>query len=129
MTEQAVNGLPKIDWSLRDKRHGILQSIFNRVRGNLMAAKQNVCPKGHRFTKSSDCPTCPICEAARKPADGFLARLAAPARRALEREGIATLQQLAKHTEAEILSLHGMGPNAVQKLKDALQEAGLRFQD
>jgi hypothetical protein len=29
------------------------------------------CANGHVFYKSSDCPTCPKCQAARKPADGF----------------------------------------------------------
>lgn len=28
---------------------------------------QKTCPKGHTFLKSSDCPTCPTCEAAKKP--------------------------------------------------------------
>ncbi len=25
-----------------------------------------VCPKGHKYYKSSDCPTCPVCESHRK---------------------------------------------------------------
>ena len=49
-------------------------------------AKQKVCTNGHQFFKSSDCPTCPVCEAERKPKFGLLSLLAAPARRALERE-------------------------------------------
>jgi len=52
------------------------------------------CREGHKFFKSSDCPTCPICEAERKPKDSFLSLLAAPARRALERENIKTLESL-----------------------------------
>ncbi len=40
------------------------------------------CKQGHQFYKNSDCPTCPICEAERKPKDGFLSSLAALARRA-----------------------------------------------
>ena len=42
------------------------------------------CDKGHQYDKSSDCPSCPICEQERKPDSGFLARLSAPARRSLE---------------------------------------------
>ncbi|WP_144900395.1 RNA polymerase alpha subunit C-terminal domain-containing protein [Luteimonas cucumeris] len=85
------------------------------------------CPSGHKYYKSSDCPTCPKCEAQRKPEAGFLSELAAPARRALESKGIATLSQLAKHTEAQVLELHGMGPSSMPKLKDALKAKGLSF--
>lgn len=85
------------------------------------------CKQGHQYYKSSDCPTCPVCEEQRKPADGFLSTLSAPARRALENKGIATVKQLAKFSETEILSLHGMGPGSMPKLRIALQNAGLSF--
>ena len=85
------------------------------------------CPKGHQFYKTSDCPTCPICEAERKPTTGFLSVLAAPARRALENAGITTIQQLATYTEKEILALHGMGKSSIPRLKEVLQQAGLEF--
>ena len=62
-------------------------------------ATAKICPQGHRYFKSSDCPTCPQCETDRKPKDSFLAALAAPARRALEREQILTLQKLSSYTE------------------------------
>ena len=92
-------------------------------------SKKNLmtCPKGHKYYKSSDCPTCPICEQERKPHDSFLSLLVAPARRALESRGIRTLQQLSKFREAEILELHGMGPGSMPKLKNALQAEGLSF--
>lgn len=51
--------------------------------------------------------------------------LAAPARRALTQAGITTLQQAAGWTEHELMELHGMGPNALSRLKEALAEAGL----
>ncbi|MFC4099037.1 RNA polymerase alpha subunit C-terminal domain-containing protein [Paenibacillus xanthanilyticus] len=85
------------------------------------------CDNGHQYYKSSDCPTCPTCEQARKPNAGFLARLSAPARRALEHQGIATLQQLSAYSEKEILSLHGMGPKSMPTLRAALAESGLAF--
>lgn len=85
------------------------------------------CPKGHAFRQSSDCPTCPVCEAARKPASGFLAELSAPARRALERSGIDSLTKLAKRSEREILDLHGVGPSTLPKLRRSLAAAGLGF--
>ncbi|HEY1063576.1 MAG TPA: RNA polymerase alpha subunit C-terminal domain-containing protein [Daejeonella sp.] len=85
------------------------------------------CPKGHKFYKSSDCPVCPICEEERKPEDSFLALLGAPARRALENEGITSLEKLSAYSEKEILSLHGMGKSSLPKLNDALDKAGLTF--
>jgi DNA-directed RNA polymerase alpha subunit len=63
----------------------------------------------------------------RKPQEGFLAALSAPARRALENKGIKTLRQLAAYSETEILKLHGMGPGSLPKLNNALQAAGLSF--
>ncbi len=85
------------------------------------------CPKGHKYFKTSDCPTCPVCEEQRKPKNGFLSLLAAPARRALENKGITTLQQLSKFSEAELLELHGLGPGSIPKLQRALNEAKLSF--
>jgi predicted RecB family nuclease len=85
------------------------------------------CPKGHSYYKSSDCPTCPTCETLRAPKDGFLAKLVAPARRALEREGITTVAKLAKYSEREILQLHGIGPSSIPILKETLREKRLTF--
>ena len=82
------------------------------------------CKKGHQYYKSSDCPVCPVCEKERKPSAGFLSELSAPARRALEREGIDTLSKLSKYTEKELLKLHGMGPGSIPKLKQALKKEG-----
>ena len=62
-----------------------------------------------------------------KQADDFLSNLGAPARRALENKGIATVKQLASHSEKEIMQLHGMGPSTLPKLKAALKDAGLDF--
>lgn len=87
------------------------------------------CKKGHQFYKSSDCPVCPVCEAERKPKDSFLALIAAPARRALERENIKTLEDIAKWTEKELINLHGMGPSTIPKLKKALVDKGLSFKE
>lgn len=94
-----------------------------------MATKgeRRTCSEGHVYYKSSDCPTCPVCEQLRKPEEGFMALLGAPARRALEHAGIVTLVQLAACTEKDILKLHGMGPASMPVLRKALQEAGLRF--
>ena len=85
------------------------------------------CKNGHQFYKSSDCPTCPYCEQERKPKEGFLSLLAAPARRALENNNITTLKQLSAFTEKEILKFHGMGKSSIPKLKQALKECQLAF--
>jgi hypothetical protein len=63
----------------------------------------------------------------RKPEKGFLALLAAPARRALEKKGIFSLHHLAAHSEKEILQLHGVGENAMLLLRKAMDEKGLTF--
>ena len=89
--------------------------------------QQKTCENGHHFYKSSDCPTCPICEQARKPQEGFLSLLAAPARRALEGEGITTLEELTRFSESEILALHGIGPSSIPKLRSVLEAEGLSF--
>jgi predicted RecB family nuclease len=86
-----------------------------------------ICPKGHRYYKSTDCPTCPVCEEERKPKDSFLSILAGPARRALENNGITTLKQLSKFSEEDILKFHGMGKASLPKLREALSEQGLSF--
>ncbi len=89
--------------------------------------RRKVCLEGHTFYKSSDCPTCPKCEAARRPRDGFLADVASPARRALEGAGLTTLAKLARCRADEVMALHGMGPNALETLRAALRTRRLAF--
>ncbi|WP_436372160.1 DNA-binding protein [Cytobacillus sp. BC1816] len=57
----------------------------------------------------------------------FPEKLAKPALRALEGAGYFTIEQLAGATEAELLDLHGMGPNAMAKLRKAMADRGLTF--
>lgn len=57
----------------------------------------------------------------------FLPRLSAAARRALQNNGIKTLHDLAKYTEAEILHFHGIGRTAIPVLQKALKEKGFNF--
>jgi hypothetical protein len=58
-----------------------------------------------------------------------LPKLAAPARRALAGAGYTRLEDLTQATEAEVKELHGMGPNAMEALRNALAERGLSFRD
>jgi hypothetical protein len=85
------------------------------------------CKKGHQYYKSSDCPTCPICEKERQPKEGFLSLISAPARRALENQNIKTLKQLSKFSEKDILKLHGIGPSTIPVLRSALKKEDLFF--
>jgi DNA-directed RNA polymerase alpha subunit len=85
------------------------------------------CDKGHQFIKKSDCLSCPICENERKPKDHFMSALSAPARRALENNGITSIEQLVALSEKELLQFHGMGKSSIPKLKAVLQEHDLRL--
>ena len=87
------------------------------------------CNIGHKFYKSSDCPVCPICEKERKPKDNPLSLIAAPARRALENNGISTLEQVSCYSEKEIMLFHGMGKSTIPKLRKLLSEKGLAFRE
>lgn len=88
------------------------------------------CENGHKYYKSTDCPTCPTCEKEKKPTEGFLSKLSSPARSALlHYKGIDTLDKLSKYTEKEILGLHGMGKASIPILRKALEEKGLKFKD
>ena len=55
--------------------------------------------------------------------------LSAPARRALAGAGYLRLEQLAAVRERDIRRLHGIGPNALAKLRQALAARGLSFAD
>jgi DNA-directed RNA polymerase alpha subunit len=85
------------------------------------------CNKGHKFHKSTDCPVCPTCETEKKPKDGFLSLLSAPARRAIENNKIHSLAELSTYSEKEILNLHGFGKSSIPILKKVLSESGLSF--
>jgi hypothetical protein len=91
------------------------------------APKVKICDAGHTFIKSSDCPVCPECEKANKPGEGFLSLLGAPARRALQNNGITTLDQLSQYSVKELLQFHGLGPSSIPRLTKSLKEAGLNF--
>jgi hypothetical protein len=106
----------EIQWDYKNivKRKGKL--VF--LKTNSPSAKNlKICKNGHQYYKSSDCPTCPVCEEGRKPKSGFLSLISAPSRRALERENIRTLKTLSNWSEKEIISLHGIGHSTIPKLK------------
>jgi hypothetical protein len=55
------------------------------------------------------------------------AGLARPALRALAGAGITRTAHFKKITEAELKQLHGMGPKAIELIRQALADAGLAF--
>ena len=88
-----------------------------------------ICKNGHKYYKSSDCPVCPVCEAAKKSTNNPFSALGAPARRALENNGIKTIAGLAKFSEKEVLKFHGLGPSSIPALKNLLKEKKLSFRN
>lgn len=87
------------------------------------------CKKRHHYFKTSDCPTCPICEQERKPQAGLLSQLSAPARRALESKGIKTVLDLSQYSIKEIKALHGIGPSSIPKLLEELKKHNVNFRE
>jgi hypothetical protein len=53
--------------------------------------------------------------------------LAKPAQRALAAAGYTNLDQLTLVSEADLARLHGMGPKAIEQLRQALAAEGLCF--
>lgn len=64
------------------------------------------------------------------PEDDFLLGvIAVPARIALKKEKIDSLEKLSDYSEKEILQLHGFGKNAMMKLKDHMKEHQMCFKE
>lgn len=103
----------------------------NLLGGVILNAEKSlrVCEKGHKYYKSSECPSCPMCDKENKPERGFLSKLSSPARNALVHEGIDTMQELSKYTEKEILKIHGIGPASLPTMRVLLEEEGLSFKE
>jgi hypothetical protein len=53
--------------------------------------------------------------------------IGAPATRALRNEGLVSLESLSGVSESELAALHGVGPVAIARLREALADAGLGF--
>ena len=64
---------------------------------------------------------------AKENATSAFDKLAKPAQRALAGEGISSVEQLSKLTEAELIQLHGIGKNAVITIKKILADHNLSF--
>jgi predicted flap endonuclease-1-like 5' DNA nuclease len=57
----------------------------------------------------------------------FPAGVSGPALRALAAAGVRSVADLAKWTESDLATLHGMGPKALNALRDALEASGRTF--
>lgn len=55
--------------------------------------------------------------------------IAMPARRALEKEKIDSLEKLSDYSEEEIMNLHGFGKNTMDKLKNHMNEYKVSFKN
>lgn len=55
--------------------------------------------------------------------------IAMPARRALGKEKIDSLEKLSDYSEEEIMQLHGFGKNTMGKLKSYMKENNVFFKD
>ncbi|AKU14750.1 helix-hairpin-helix domain-containing protein [Luteipulveratus mongoliensis] len=56
-----------------------------------------------------------------------LPKIGAPATRALRDIGVRSLEAVTAYSEDELRAMHGVGPIAVTRLKEALAEAGLKL--
>ena len=61
------------------------------------------------------------------PDSDFPAGLSQPALRALTGAGCYKLKDLTRFSETEVKNLHGIGPNALTKLKAAMAAKGLAY--
>ena len=60
----------------------------------------------------------------RETAPPFPPGVAKPAQRALASIGVTRLDQVARFRREELLELHGMGPNALRAIEEALRRQG-----
>lgn len=61
------------------------------------------------------------------PVSDLPLRLSNPAKRALSQAGYFKLEQFTQLQEKEVLKLHGMGPKAIELIRQALAESGKSF--
>lgn len=57
------------------------------------------------------------------------AKLAKPAQRALANADVTHLEHIAEMGEANLLKLHGIGPNAIRQLQEAMSANNFSFRE
>jgi len=86
-----------------------------------------VCEQGHKYRRKGTCRVCPKCERMKSIPDGFLKILSAPARRAMEANGITDLTDLSNYTLHEIAAWHGVGKTTLMLLSQEMTKNKLEF--
>ena len=72
----------------------------------------------------------PICTENHAKKNNFLQGIIAmPARKALEKEKIDSLEKLSDYSEQEIMQFHGFGKNTIQRLKNHMKENQISFKN
>ncbi|WP_219836774.1 hypothetical protein [Paenibacillus sp. R14(2021)] len=59
----------------------------------------------------------------------FPGGLAKPAHRALANAGLSSLADVSRMSEHDFKKLHGIGPNALEKIRQAMKAKGLSFSE
>lgn len=107
-----------------DLGHGHAMAIYATFKGFFGKESKNSKPavKKTAVTKSKKSGVSNISDS-----NSIDIKLAAPAQRALAGARIKSLKDLSQLTEKEFSNLHGIGPNAIKQLKQALKEKNLKF--
>ncbi|GAA5123955.1 hypothetical protein GCM10023339_44730 [Alloalcanivorax gelatiniphagus] len=71
--------------------------------------------------------TAPRVRAPREQGSPLPRTIGAPATRALREAGVTTLEQVSARTAAELAAIHGVGPIAIERLREAMAERGLAY--
>ena len=105
--EKHLVSIPLGDVNGMELNNLVFKSWLNQAPQNLASAA--------RAAAKSEAPAGP---------DALPKAIGKPATRALLLAGISNLEQVAAHTEAQLLELHGMGPRAMKILREALSATG-----
>jgi hypothetical protein len=122
--EDAVTAYPEAELLVHAGRPIGLQAPLADVDGQHLWSLVMTAWK-HRAPRQLAARLTAIVESPAQPGSDLPASIGKAATRALANAGLTTLDQVATHTEADLLALHGVGPKAVQILIDTLAEKGM----
>lgn len=105
--EQPFVSVPLADVNGMELSNLVFKSWLNQAPPDLAAAA--------RAAVRSEAPAGP---------DALPKAIGKPATRALLLAGISNLEQVAAHTESQLLELHGRGPHALKSLREVLRNTG-----
>lgn len=122
--EDAVAAYPKAERLVRAGRSIGFQAPLADVDGQHLWSLVMAAWK-HRAPRPLAARLAAVVESPAQPGSDLPASIGKAATRALATAGVTTLDQVAAHTNADLLALHGVGPKAVRVLADALAEKGM----